>query len=94
MCSSDLATVAPDFIPHGESVNDEWVKANFWMRGVLNISASVQHETWLAPVLAPTRQTNWTSSVGISFQPHNLEMPLHLAKQSNGSDQSNGASAP
>jgi hypothetical protein len=88
------AKVAPDFIPQGETVNDEWVKANWWMRGVLNVSASVQHETWLAPVLAPTRQTNWTSSVGISFQPHNLEMPLHLAKQPSGSDQSSAVSAP
>ena len=72
------ATVAPDFIPQGESVNDEWVKGNFWIRGVLNVQALVQHETWLAPVLASTRQTNWTSSVGISFQPHNLEVPFHL----------------
>ncbi len=75
------AKVAPDFIPQGETVNDEWVKANLWMRGVLNVSASVQHETWLAPVLAPTRQTNWTSSVGISFQPHDLSVPLHLGQQ-------------
>jgi Capsule assembly protein Wzi len=75
------AKVAPDFIPQGETVNDEWIKANLWIRGVLNVSASVQHETWLAPVLAPTQQTNWTSSVGISFQPHDLSVPLHLAHQ-------------
>jgi membrane-associated phospholipid phosphatase len=88
------ATVAPDFIPQGESVNDEWVKANVWMKGVLNVSASVQHETWLAPVLASTRQTNWTSSVGISYQPRNLEWPLHLTRRSSGNVQSNGVSAP
>jgi hypothetical protein len=88
------ATVAPDFIPQGESVNDEWVKANFWMRGVFNISASVQHETWLAPVLASTRQTNWTSSVGISFQPHSLGLPLHSTQQPGRDVQTNGVSAP
>jgi len=44
----------------------------------------VQHETWLAPVLASTRQTNWTSSVGISFQPHSLGWPPHLAQQPGG----------
>ncbi len=88
------ATVAPDFIPQGESVNDEWVKGNFWIRGVLNVQASVQHETWLAPVLASTRQTNWTSSVGISYQPRNLELPLHLTRQPSGNVQSNGVSAP
>jgi membrane-associated phospholipid phosphatase len=88
------AKVAPDFIPQGETINDEWIKANWWMRGVLNVSASVQHETWLAPVLASTRQTNWTSSVGISFQPHGLGLPLHLAQQLSGNVQSNGVSAP
>jgi membrane-associated phospholipid phosphatase len=87
------AKVAPDFIPQGETVNDEWIKANLWMRGVLNVSALVQHETWLAPVLAPTRQTNWTSSVGISFEPHDLEVPLHLVRQTNGNHQSNGVPA-
>jgi hypothetical protein len=75
------AKVAPDFIPGGETIVDEWIKGNWWMRGVLNVSASVQHETWLAPVLASSRQTNWTSSVGISFQPHDLSVPLHLGLQ-------------
>src|SRR5580658_9886152 len=88
------ATVAPDFIPGGESVNDQWVKANFWLRGVWNVSASVQHETWLAPVLAPTRQTNWTSSIGISFQPHSLGLPSHPTQQPGGNVQTNGASTP
>jgi len=88
------AKVAPDFIPQGETINDEWIKANLWMRGVWNVSALVQHETWLAPVLAPTQQTNWTSSVGISFQPHDLSVPLHLARRSSGSVQPNGVSAP
>src|SRR5271156_4737073 len=88
------AKVAPDFIPQGETINDEWIKANWWMRGVWNVSASVQHETWLAPVLASTRQTNWTSSVGISYQPRDLELPLHSRRQPNGNDQVNGVPAP
>jgi|HubBroStandDraft_6_1064221.scaffolds.fasta_scaffold00353_5 hypothetical protein len=88
------ATVAPDFIPQGESVNDEWVKANFWIRGVLNVQALVQHETWLAPVLASTRQTNWTSSVGISYQPGNLEFPVHFTRPWSGAAHSSGDPAP
>jgi hypothetical protein len=88
------ATVAPDFIPQGESVNDEWVKANVWIRGVLNVQASVQHETWLAPVLAPTRQTNWTSTLGISYQPQDLERPVHLRRPGSGAAHSSGDSAP
>jgi hypothetical protein len=88
------AKVAPDFIPQGETINDEWIKANWWMRGVLNVSASVQHETWLAPVLASTQQTNWTSSVGISFQPRGFGLPLHLPQQPSANAASNGSSAP
>jgi len=33
------------------------------------LSGSVQYEKWLAPVLAPTAQTNWTSTVEIDFWP-------------------------
>ena len=61
-----------DFIPGGVKLHDEFVKANLWVRGNLNLSALLQHEQWTAPLLAPTPQTNWTSSVGITFQPGKL----------------------
>jgi hypothetical protein len=63
------AMVGADFIPRGETLNDESIQANWWMKGSLNVSVSVQHETWVAPVLAPTPQTNWTSSIEIGFHP-------------------------
>jgi len=71
------AKIAADFIPGGETFNDASATANFWLRNTLQVSASVQYEQWLAPVLAPTAQTNWTSSIGISFQPHNWSLPFH-----------------
>ena len=58
-----------DFIPGGVKLHDEFVKANLWVSGNLNVTALLQHEQWTAPLLAPTPQTNWTSSVGITFQP-------------------------
>ena len=58
-----------DFIPGGVKLHDEFVKANLWISGNLNVTALLQHEEWTAPLLAPTPQTNWTSSVGITFQP-------------------------
>ncbi|HTQ98168.1 MAG TPA: capsule assembly Wzi family protein, partial [Candidatus Acidoferrum sp.] len=58
-----------DFIPGGVKLHDEFVKANLWANGHLNVTALLQHEQWTAPLLAPTPQTNWTSSVGITFQP-------------------------
>jgi membrane-associated phospholipid phosphatase len=61
--------VSSDFIPHGVKLHDEFVKANLWVNGNLSVTAFLQHEQWTAPLLAPAPQTNWTSSVGITFQP-------------------------
>ena len=63
------AKVASDFIPGGETVNDGFAKLNWWVRNDLSVSAFVQYEKWLAPILAPTAQTNWTSSVEVTFWP-------------------------
>jgi hypothetical protein len=63
------AKVASDFIPGGETVNDGSVKADWWIRHDLSASAFVQYEKWLAPILAPASQTNWTSSVEVTFWP-------------------------
>jgi membrane-associated phospholipid phosphatase len=69
--------VAPDFVPRGETLNDAYASANFLVRNCWQLSASVQYEQWLAPVLSPTPQTDWTSSIGISFQPRNWSLPFH-----------------
>jgi len=63
------AKVASDFIPGGETVNDGSISANWWVRTDLSVSAFVQYEKWLAPVLAPNPQTNWTTSVQVAFWP-------------------------
>ena len=75
------AKVASDFIPDGETLNDGSVKANWWVRRDLCFSAFVQHEKWLAPVLAATTQSNWTSSVEIGFQPPHLRLHSHASGQ-------------
>jgi membrane-associated phospholipid phosphatase len=75
------ANVSPGFIPQGETLNDEWVKANWWFRESLSVSAFVQHEQWVAPVLASTPQTNWTSSIEISFQPHGFTLAKRSSRQ-------------
>jgi len=63
------AKVAKDFIPSGETLNDGSVKADWWFHRELSLSGSVQYEKWLAPILAPTAQTNWTSTVELTFWP-------------------------
>jgi len=63
------ATVARDFIPSGETMNDGSVKVEWWIRQDLSACGFVQYEKWVAPVLAPIAQTNWTSSVEVTFWP-------------------------
>jgi len=82
------ASLACDFIPRGETINDGFAKANWWVHNDFDISVFVQYEKWLAPVLAPGPQTNWTSSVEISFQPHGWRVPFRT-----GRDQTNLGSA-
>jgi hypothetical protein len=75
-------TVSGDFIPGGETINDGSVKFDWWLHQNADISAGVQYEKWLAPILAPSAQTNWTSTVGVTFWPHlTAKLPSFLATQ-------------
>jgi len=58
-----------DFVPGGVSQNDGSVQLDWWLRRDLSLSTSVQYERWSAPILAPTTQTNWTSTVQVAFWP-------------------------
>jgi hypothetical protein len=71
------AKVANDFIPQGETLNDGSVTANWRLRHDLSFSALLQYEKWLASVLAQTPQSNWMSSIQLSFQPQAFNLPLH-----------------
>jgi hypothetical protein len=64
------AKVDPDFIPAGETINDGSVKVSWQLRPKWNVSAFVQYEKWLAPILARAAQTDWTSSVQVQLTPH------------------------
>jgi Capsule assembly protein Wzi/PAP2 superfamily len=60
---------APDFIPGGGNINDASVRVNWWVHGNINTTALLQYETWNYPLLSAKPQTNWTSSVGVTFYP-------------------------
>jgi hypothetical protein len=62
-------TVPSDFIPGGEAVNDGSIKLDWWIRHEWSVSTFVQYEKWKAPLLAPGPQSNWTSSVEVTFWP-------------------------
>src|SRR5882762_4831115 len=63
------AKVASDFIPGGETLNDGSATVKWQLRNDWSVSAGLQCERWLAPILAPSAQTNWTSSVNVTFWP-------------------------
>ena len=58
------------YLPHGGTLNDGGVKADFWLSSTLMFSGSVQYEKWNFPVLDPLPRSNVTTSIELSFWPH------------------------
>ena len=46
--------MSPEFIPDGGTLTDFGVSTNYQLRSNLGLSAWVQHERWLFPVISPT----------------------------------------
>lgn len=63
------AKISDDFIPGGSTQWDWSISGDLWPRKDLEIKPFVQYETWLVPVLAPTRQRDFTSSVQVTWWP-------------------------
>ena len=63
------AQVASTFIPHGGTLNDASVKVNYQMASEFTLSAFVQYEEWLVPVLAPQTKKNVTTALQMTFWP-------------------------
>ncbi len=61
--------IANDFIPGGSTQWDWNVSAMLRVRKDLEVKSFLQYETWWVPVLAPTRQTDFTSSVQLTWWP-------------------------
>ena len=64
--------VSPYFIPQGGTVTDVGVRSDYWLRPNLGLSAWVQHERWLFPVIQPNISRNVTVGVEVQFQPQKL----------------------
>jgi len=64
--------VSQEFIPGGGSLTDAGVRGDYWVRSNLGLSAWVQHERWLFPVIQPNVSRNVTAAVQILFEPHKL----------------------
>jgi hypothetical protein len=64
--------VSNEFIPGGGTLTDVGVRGDYWFRSNVGLSASVQDERWIFPVILPTAQHNVTGSIEILFQPQKL----------------------
>lgn len=64
--------VSAQFIPGGGSLSDFGVSTDYWVHSSLELSASVQHERWLFPIIQPNVSRNITAAVQISFAPRQL----------------------
>jgi hypothetical protein len=61
--------VSQEFFPGGGTLTDIGVRGDYWTRSSLGISAWVQHERWLFPVIQPNAASNVTAAIQVSFEP-------------------------
>lgn len=59
------------YLAGGGTQNDFEVKADIWLGSATELTGSVQYEKWNIPVLATGPQTDFATSVGITFWPRN-----------------------
>ncbi len=64
--------VSQQFIPGGGTLTDVGLRNDYWLRPNLGLSAWVQYERWLFPVIQPNSSRNTTAAVEIQFQPQRL----------------------
>ena len=77
--------VSQQFIPGGGSLTDVGAQGNYVLHKTLDLSISVQYERWLFPTIQPGPERNFTTSVGIRFQPQEIyRAPFHQATASFG----------
>jgi membrane-associated phospholipid phosphatase len=67
--------VSNEFIPGGGSLTDIGVRSDYWFRPNLGISAQVQYERWMFPVIRPNAQRDVSTAIGVQFQPGKLLRP-------------------
>jgi hypothetical protein len=75
--------VSWQFIPGGGTLTDVGVRGDYWLRSNLGLSAWVQYERWLFPVIQPNSSRNVTTAVEVQFQPQKLFQRSAVSAASN-----------
>lgn len=71
--------VSQQFDPGGGTLTDAGIRTDYWIRNRIGLTASVQYEKWLFPVILPGAQRNIAASVGIQILPQKVFQPsFHL----------------
>jgi hypothetical protein len=61
--------VSQQFIPGGGTLTDVGVRNDYWLRPNIGLSATVQVERWLFPVIQGNASRNVSATVEIQIQP-------------------------
>jgi membrane-associated phospholipid phosphatase len=61
--------VSQQLMPGGGSLTDVGARGDYWVRSYLSVSASVQYERWLFPVIQPNIERPVSAIVEIQFAP-------------------------
>jgi hypothetical protein len=65
------------FIPQGETQQDAYGVLNYEWQNGLGLQFLLQHERWVAPLLASGPQSNFTAQVQLSFWPKDWKLQKH-----------------
>ncbi len=68
--------VSQVFVPQGGTLTDFGVRGDYCWRSNISLSASVQYERWLFPVIQPFAEKPVSATIEIKFEPQKL---LHLS---------------
>ena len=64
------AKIDNSFIPGGSTQWDWSISGTLWAHKDIELQPFLQYETWLIPVLATGRQTDFTTSMQITWWPN------------------------
>ncbi len=76
--------VSQVFVPGGGTLTDVGLRGDYWLKSSLSVSATVQYERWLFPVIQPNASRNVSATVQLSLQPQ--KMFRHTAQEQVGSE--------
>jgi hypothetical protein len=62
--------VSAQYIPGGGTISDFGASADCWIHKSLELSAWIQHERWLFPVIQPNKSSNIAAALTIAYEPH------------------------